>query len=92
VLSWPTESADGLDQTYRLKIVHPCVVEMQSLSYLSGRLCCWSNLLEISGDLGVSPTKRREVRPRTSAYHEGSMIALDKIADKFARMGEKVCN
>jgi hypothetical protein len=58
---WPIESADGLDQARRLKSVHPCVVEMQRFSYVRGRLSCWSNLLENSGDLGVSPTNEELV-------------------------------
>jgi len=58
---WPIESADGLDQTRSLKSVHPCVVEMQNLSHVRGRLSRWANLLEMSEDPGVSPTNEEQV-------------------------------
>ena len=63
---WPIESADGLVQTRRMNSFHPCVVEMQGVSYLRDRLYCdrlycWSNLLAISVDPGVPPTKEEHV-------------------------------
>jgi hypothetical protein len=89
---WPIEWADGLDQTGRLNSVHPCVVEVKSCSHVRGRLSDWSNLSEISGNPGLSPTNKEQVIRELQLVMKATWLQLScsqRSVTKFA--SEIVC-